>query len=314
MKSNKSIYSEGFAYPFFKSYFTPYTRPRMVKCLYNIFKNFFFDQHVAAFLPGKIPVKKVDHELDSKIPFKPAWGTIYLDFVFFWTRVIAFCFHRYGRKGHKQIGEFITSMGNLYAYAAEVYKKCLSTTKRPFYVARPRFFLIHLLDPHLMCIPSLHVMVVINAYIQFEQIAKHFNDELELKDQIELMRQGALAITQAILFVKQHSVNCIPAALYAMTRYAPDLFPKERAVEFVEELFSPPPVFPAGIKPPGGRIHPSCAPKINIQEADKKEIKDFIISVFIQFTEEGKTAESWEYPIVNFLRNIKTTEDIKNSK
>ena len=68
--------------------------------------------------------------------------------------------------------DFIYTMGDLYAFAAEVYKRNMSTTKRPFYIARPRFFVIHMLDPHLMCIPSLHVMVVIHTYLQFIEAAK----------------------------------------------------------------------------------------------------------------------------------------------
>ena len=302
MKTNKAIYKEGFAYPFFKSFFTPFLRPRMLKTLFSIFYNFFFAQHRAAFLPGRIPVKSVDHPLDKKVPFVPRWITIYIDFVFFWTRIISFYLKRYGRKGHKTVGAFISSMGKLYEYAAEVYTKCFSTTKRPFYIARPRFLMIHLLDPHLMCIPSLHVMIVIHASTMFEKIAKEFNDEENLKDQIQVMRQGALAITQAVLFVKQHSVNCIPAAMYAMTRYTPDLFTKEDAAKFTEQLFSPPQGI--GSAPKGCRVHPSASPKTELPKADKAEIKAHILALYNRFLEEGKTSKSWEEPLVNFLHNI----------
>ena len=304
MKTNKSIYNEGFAYPFFTSFFTPFLRPRLFKTLFSIFYNFFFAQHRAAFLPGRIPVKSVDHPLDSKVPFVPRWITIYIDFVFFWTRIISFYLKRYGRKGHKTVGAFITSMGYLYEYAGEVYTKCFSTTKRPFYIARPRFFMIHMLDPHLMCIPSLHVMIAIHAYTMFEKIAKEFNDEENLKDQIIEMKQGALAITQAVLFVKQHSVNCIPAAFYAMTCYTPDLFPPQEAQKFTQRLFSPPPVLPQGEKPPGGKVYPTEAPKTILPEKDMAEIKEYIMMMYNRFLEEGKTAKSWEEPLVNFLNGL----------
>ena len=158
MNSNRSVYSESVVYAFIKSFLTPSLRPALFTCIKSIFSNFFFCQWRAAFLPGRVAVTKVDHPLDELVPFVPSWVTIYLDFVTFWIRMLTFIFRRYGRKSHKAAKEFILSMGRLYAFASGAYRKNFSTTERPFYIARPRFFLIHLVDPHLMCIPSLHVM------------------------------------------------------------------------------------------------------------------------------------------------------------
>jgi len=303
MKSSGSVYSETFGYAFLRSFFLPSLRPAFWKAVPSIFYNFFFSQFRSAFLPGRVPVTKVDHILDEKIPFVPAWVTIYLDFVMFWVRLISFYLRRYGRRALKPMGEFIQSMGRLYAFAAVVYRKNLSTTKRPFYIARPRFFLIHLMDPHLMCVPSLHVMVVIHTYLMFADTARRLGDEEKLKGQILEMKQGALAISQAILFVKQHSVNCIPAALYAMTCFSPQLFPVEEAEAFTALLFSPAP--PACETTASCREHPSSAPASRISKEDQAEIKKHILALYRRFIAEGKAAKSWEDPLVNFLRGMK---------
>jgi len=303
MDTKDSVYSENWLYAFFTAILKPTLRPSFCKAVPSILYNFFYRQFKAAFLPGRIPVTKVDHALDEKIPFVPSWVTIYLDFVHFWIRVVAFFLRRYKRKAFIPIRDFIYSIGDLYAFAAEVYKRNMSTTKRPFYIARPRFFVIHLMDPHLMCIPSLHVMVVIHTYLQFMDVAKKLGDYEKLKEQALELKQGALAISQAILFVKQHSVNCIPAALYAMTCFTPELFPPKEAEAFANLLFSPAPNADEALRKK--RIHPSAAPLTKIEEEDKARIKSHIIKLYYQFLEDKKTAVSWEEPLIKFLREYK---------
>ena len=301
MKGRGSVYGETSVYAFFKSFFVPSLRPAFFKCIFSIFYNFFFRKHLAAFLPGRIPVSNVDHPLDKKIPFVPSWVTIYLDFVHYWIRMLSFLLRRYGRGAYAPVRNFILSMGKLYAFAAQVYGKNLSTTKRPFYIARPRFFVIHLLDPHLMCIPSLHVMVVIHTYTMLAAIAREKGDYEKLKEQIEEMKQGALAITSAILFVKQHSVNCIPAALYAMTCYSPDLFPVEEAAAFTERLFSP---APAANDCQNSRVHPSASPLTKLPQADVAEIKSHILNLYKHFLCEKANAACWDEPLLKFLGSL----------
>jgi len=302
MKIKKSIYGETIIYAFFKTFFTPSLRPAFFKCVKSIFYNFFFRQFRASFLPGRIPVSQVDHQIDEKIPFVPRWVTIYLDFIYFWIRILTFFLARYKRKAYIPIRDFIFSIGGLYAYAAEVYSKNLSTTKRPFYISRPRFLLIHLADPHLMCIPSLHVMVAVHTYTMFRVIAKKIGEDENLKEQILEMRLGALAICQAILFVKQHSVNCIPAALYAMTCFNPEIFTVGEAVAFTEQLFSHPPA--ANEETAKYATHPCAAPLTVIPETDQKHIKSHILSLYYRFLEERKTAKTWIEPLLKFLKTI----------
>ncbi|MCL2805250.1 MAG: hypothetical protein FWD26_04860 [Treponema sp.] len=308
MRKSEGIYGESTVYAFYKCFLTPQLRPVSCRTVSSIFCNFFLRQHIAAFLPGRIPVSKADHEIDGKIPFTPSWITIYIDFTQFWIRMLSFYLRRYGRKAYKIIADFIKSIGDLYAYAAEVYTKNFSTTKRPFYIARARFLLIHLVDPHLMCIPSLHVMVVIHTYKQFIAAAKELGVEEKYKDQIEVMKQGALAISRAILFVKQHSVNCVPTALYAMTCFSPEHFPPKEAEEFINLLFSPasdakekvsgalPEVFP--------RVHPAASPKIKISDEDQEIIKKHIMSLYRSFLSQRDASKPWYDPLLEFLKKL----------
>jgi hypothetical protein len=260
----------------------PCLRYAGLRCIKSIFYNFFFRQFRAALFPGRIPVSPVDHPLDEKIPFNPSWVGIYLDFIAFWVRSLGFLRYQYQRRGIKSALSFIKTIGRLYSFAAETYTKNLSTTNRPRYLARPRFLLIHAVDPHLMCIPSLHVMVVISTYTQFQTMLRSLGDGERFALQIEEVRRGALNITEAILYVKQHSVNCIAAAMYAMTRFDPALFPKAEGLDFASRLF-------ITAKNPG--------------PADAEVIRGHIRDLYLAFLEAGNSAETWEEPLVNFLRS-----------
>jgi len=305
MKKAASVYDESPVYAMVKSLSVPSLRPAALPCIFSIFFNFFFRQYYAAWLPGRVPVSRVDHPLDLKIPFVPAWVTIYLDFVTYWVRMLSFLLRAYGRRAFGAVREFLTSMGKLYAFAAEAYQKNFSTTDRPFYIARPRFFLIHLVDPHLMCIPSLHVMVVIRTYTQFAAILRSLHEAEHCAAQIAEMKQGALAITQAILFVKQHSVNCVAAAMYAMTCFDPILFPPEEAEAFTGLLFGDPPP-PPSTAATENRLRPCAAPRTKLPPADAAEIRAHILSLYRLFLTEGKTARNWVEPLLRFLRQMPT--------
>jgi hypothetical protein len=252
-------------------------------CIHSIMYHFFFLQYKAALFPGRIPVSSVDHPLDLKIPFTPKWVAVYLDFVAFWVRILGFLLTCYRRRAIEPVRDFLESMGKLYGFAAEVYSKHLSTTNRPKYLARPRFFIIHMVDPHLMCIPSLHVMVVIRSYTKLREILRVLGDEDKYASQLEEIRQGALAITEAILYVKQHSVNCVAAAMYAMTCFDPCLFPPEEAEDFASRLFA-------------------AAPS-PLRE-DTPEIRAHILNLYRSLLRggESKAVGSWEEPLLAFLQ------------
>jgi hypothetical protein len=240
-------------------------------------------QYRAALLPGRIPVSNVDHPLDGKIPFLPGKVNTYLDFVAFWVRPLSFLLKSRGAGFLGQVRDFLETMGDLYAWAALVYGKNLSTTERPFYIARSRFLLIHAMDPHLMCIPSLHVMVVIRTYTLFREIVKTMGEGDRFAPQAEELRRGALEITEAVLYIKQHSVNCISAAMYAMTRFDPALFPPAEAEHFASGIF-------AGTKIPG--------------KADGDVIREYILSLYRRFLSEGESCDEWTKPLIDFLKEM----------
>jgi hypothetical protein len=264
-----------------------------LRCAASILRNFFFLQYYAVLFPKRIPVSRVDHPLDETIPFDPARVRTYLTFVAFWIRLLGFLLSRYGRDGRDMALEFIRSMDDLYRFAARIYKKHLSTTTRPRY-KKGRFRLIHMTDPHLMCIPSLHVMIVIHTYTMLREFLSRRGETELYAQKAEAVRRGALAITESVLFVKQHSVNCISASLYAMCRFSPFRFPPGEAEQFAGDLFAgrsfdeanPP-------DPPEKRPEPS--------PGDRESIVKHITDLYRSFLEAGKTSEDWEKPLLDFL-------------
>jgi hypothetical protein len=255
-----------------------------LRCILTIWRDFFFFQYQAAWKPGRVPVVRVDHPLDETIPFTPKKVAVYLDFVAFWIRAAGFIYKRYKKTdwGIEATKDFIEKIEGLYKAAREVYGQSLSTTNRPRYLKSPRFIVIHLTDPHLMCVPSLHVMIVVRTYTAFRAILQKAGEAALYKDEIEAMRCGAIAIAEAVLLVKHHSVNCIPAALYAMSRFDPPLFPREEAEDFAAELFS------------GGEF-------AGIADAAVL-VRDHIVNLYRNFMAEGESAEDWTAPLVAFLR------------
>jgi hypothetical protein len=275
---------------------SPYLRITALRCVASIFRNFFFFQFNQALLSNtsrkgtrRIPLTKVDHPLDKKIPFLPGKITVYLDFVAFWVRSLGFLLKQFGRRSLEPARHFMETMGILYGTAAEVYRKNLSTTERPFYIKHPRFLVIRALDPHLLCVPSLHVMIVIRTYTFFRETFKALGGGKCFAPQAEELFRGALAITEAVLYVKQHSVNCIPAALYAMTRFDPGLFPPAEAERFTASLFRE-------AKVPVEKDSHSLS-------GSDEEIREHILSLYRRFLAEGESDPDWTKPLLDFLKS-----------
>ncbi len=252
-----------------------------LRCLWQALAKFFLFQFRHALLPGRIRVARVDHALDSKIPFDPSLITIYLDFVAFWIRSAGYLIERYGCRAWREIAGFVDGIAALYGYAGKVYTRLLSTTTQPKVSHLPRFLMIRLLDPHLLCVPSLHIMIVTRTYTHFRSIVKRLGDEELLAERIKELREGALAIADSTMLVKQHSVNCIAAALYAMTRYDPELWPEAEAEAFASDLF---------------RSHHA------ISENDAEAIRKHIIDLYHNFLRDGDKGDPWEKVLVLYLK------------
>ena len=273
---------------FFSIICSRHLRPTAFNSTISVIRNFFILQYRGAARPRHYRVSDVDHALDSKIPFKPVKVKAYADFLYFFIRACGLL-----KKHSKnlepdrqkqaiiQINELIKSLGSSYEKAAEVYIKNFSTTKRPKYLLRFEFIVIHIFDPHLMCIPSLHVMVVILTYTRLQKILQDLGTESAFAPVIETFRQRAIEITEAVLYIKQHSINCISAAMYAMTCFD-DLFPPEIAKDFARDIF------------------------INAKDIlpqDAEAIRNHIIELYgqyySQFLSEGQSA--WTKPLLDFL-------------
>jgi len=268
---------------------------RGLRCIGIILSKFFLFQYRAVLFPRRIPVSNVEHSLDSFIPFNPAFVNIYLDFIGFWVRIVGFLGKHRKTSGLRMAADFIDSITMLYPFALKVYSKNLSTTLRPACNKTFRFRIIHMFDPHLMCIPSLHVMIVIHAYTAFRQFVQELGEEKSLQPLTEKVYAGALTITEAILYVKQHSINCIAAALYAMRRFNPALFSADDAEAFVNRLFT------------GGAadIPPEYAPFYTgplVHTEDAPRLREQIMSLYQSFVKTD--ASDWTTPLLDFLISL----------
>ena len=211
--------------------------------LYTVVTKFFWLQFSVKLGLRKIPVLPVDNALDKKVPFNPLKVPIYLDFIHFWVRPMVFIINKYGtKKAVPYCAKFFAIIDKSYQEAARIYSFRMSTTDRPMCKVdksvQRHFNTIRTVDPHYLCVPSLHIAIVVLAYTFFSQTFKEL--EMDNKEQdfynAELYR-GALDIAETVLYVKQHSVNCIPAALFMMTNLIPEYFKAEDARIFINDLF-----------------------------------------------------------------------------
>jgi hypothetical protein len=251
------------------------------KAFVSINKNFFVLQRKAARGIIHIPVANVEHPLDAKIPFSPEYVGIYMDFTWCWIRALAFLLRAFGRRADTHVQQFLHDIDKMYTFAACVYSKYMSTTRRPRYTKSMLFRVIYLFDPHLMCIPSLHVMVAVFTYTAFRSILRALDTAGRFAPGAAALYRHAVGIIDSILFVKQHSVNCVAAGMYAMHCFSPGLFPREEAEQCAAALLRE-----SGLPP---------------QDADA--IRAHIITLFNSFVEAEKTAPRWDAVLVDFLAN-----------
>ncbi|MDR1231479.1 MAG: hypothetical protein LBK61_08775 [Spirochaetaceae bacterium] len=260
--------------------------PHFFKTARLIRKNFFSLQNRARRHPNLIPVVNVDHPLDKTIPFHPKWAMTYHDFSAFWIRTAA----RLSREASPEAAaDFITSMGDLYIAAAEVYTRHMSTTRRPRSFANIGCVAIQLFDPHLLCVPSLHVMVCVHTWIKARQLLETAAQSPANKTYIERLFDHAVFITESILYMKQHSVNCIPAALYAMTCFEPDIFTRKDAAIFTAALFK-------------DERNAQIAP------VDRAAIRAFVETSYAGYMQERENLlaagnSDWTAPLIAFLKS-----------
>ncbi|MBU0928813.1 MAG: hypothetical protein KKA67_13780 [Spirochaetes bacterium] len=224
-------------------------RPRLVGAVLRfagtVVKRFFFDQFVyrarlnagpgGRFRPAP-PIRNIEHPLDAAIPVRYETVGLYLTFVRLWISALSYLRRRIGRSFDADIERFLVGLDRCYVDASGVYGRCLSTTRRPGRAPSPRLAFIYAVDPHLFCVPSLHVLVVCYTYRRLEELLRERGDAGRFAAEIAELRARAVAITESILYVRQHSVNCIPTALAMLSVIVPT-YDRTEAKAFLAELF-----------------------------------------------------------------------------
>ncbi|GMO28433.1 MAG: hypothetical protein Ta2F_03870 [Termitinemataceae bacterium] len=255
-----------------------------IKVLWSIQTRFFALQYIAVLFPKKFKFTSVDHSLDDLIPFMPSYAKIYMDFTPFWIRTQAFLLENFGKQSVVFIKEFIASINMIYRRAAMVYKKNFSTTKRPVCKDSAIVKMIHKIDPHLMCIPSLHIMVIVWTYTKMRLIMRSLSCETQYEQQLKDLRLHAVKIADSVLYLKQHSINCIAAALYTLTVIDESVVAQCEAEDFIDLLL------------------------VNSTDIDIDgvcKIRTYIKELYRSFLDQYKNnpQESWEKVLLDFLEN-----------
>ena len=264
-----------------------------VSYLKSVAEDFFILQFACKFKFIKIPIVHVDNPLDQKVPFNPRRIADYLGFVNYWIRPLGLLICELGRnKAIPHLKDFYRRLTKAYKSASEIYRFRLSTTDRPHYKRRIYFAGVHMLDPHYLCVPSLHITIVCLTYSFMRKVfeSERFSEEKKSLWNQELYA-GAVNIGETVLYVKQHSVNCVSAALYMTRKIFSDLFSKEDALGFLDSMFQK---------------------SRDIPSQDKEMVVGYMKSLYLQFESEGESCDDWKEPVKKWL--IKSEKRADNSK
>jgi hypothetical protein len=139
-------------------------------------------------------------------------------------------------------------------------------------------------------------MIVIRTYTKLRGYVRSMGEEETLRPLTEKIFKGALVITEAVLYIKQHSINCIAAALYCMNRLDPAGFSAADAEDFVYGLFRtgealdiPPEYVPFYTEP-------------LIRTGDIAWLREHIMGLYRVFRESGEA--DWTKPILDYLNHL----------
>ncbi len=261
----------------------PYILLTLVSFIKTVLIDFFISQFARKLGLTKTPIAKVDNELDNKIPFNPNKVGIYMDFTAFWIRPLSMIIKRLGyKKAKPYVIAYLNKIKLAYSSAGKVYKICMSTTDRPHYNKKFYFRVIHVFDPHYLCVPSLHICVVSLVWSFYRQAFKEI-EEIPQKEKdmyLQEMYDDAIKIAETVLYIKQHSVNCIPAALYMMTFLMKPYFTVEDGINFLNDMFK----------------------SSSIPEKDLKEIRDYMYFILERLSLVGISDDNWISPIKAWMK------------
>jgi hypothetical protein len=201
-------------------------------------REFFLPQFQTRLLPGTRPVVVVSHPSDDSLPFVPSLFRRYLSYFTTWLNTLSYLYRIYGKMVLKDIEKMMRDVVRLYEVSGSVYRHCQSTTtSRRSAPTNPFFLLIALFDPHLHCIPSLHVLTVCYNYYRTRQITARFDPDGASGRRLAAQTYAAaLQISEAILLVKQHSLLDIGPSLFLLSREFPG-YDDGEIRRFVSDLF-----------------------------------------------------------------------------
>lgn len=244
---------------------------------------FFFPQHFVKMGLKKIEVKHVDHKIDETVPFVPSKLSVYYDFIGMWLRTLDMMMTRYNyNSGANLAAEWFSYMALIYPEAYKLYSYKMTTTFRP-QCDEKKIKKLRKTDPHYMCVPSLHIVTIAMAFAYYRKIFDREGFSQSDKDlwNKELFDR-AIDIGESVLYVKQHSVNCIPAGLFMLRKVAPEIFTDKEAKEFLDALFANAP---------------------DVKKEDKQEANDYMWKMYNTFVDEGKDETDWVVPVKKWLDN-----------
>ena len=285
-KQHRPINSYSCVAPYFYMPLYPGTAKHAWKYIFTILKDFFILQHLQKFHITKRRVINVDTAIDEKIPFVPQKIFVYLSFVSFFVRPIDMLKHNLGlKKAAPYLCVYLKFLTSVYRNAASIYRYTMTTTSRPRYLKTHKFRAIHFFDPHLLCVPSIHVAISAGLYAWFRQFFKTglFSNE-EAEAYLNEIKKQALAIVESVLLVKQHSVNCIPLALYMLTSTMnKSFFSAQDAIDFIDSLF---------------------IDSTEIDQATRKEIIEYFYYMYDRALLESKYSSDWRLCIQHWLEDF----------
>jgi hypothetical protein len=200
---------------------------------------FFLPQFESLLRPGVRPVAVVSHPLDERLPFDPGLFQRYLSYFTLWLKTLGCLYRIYGSAVLGDVERTMHDVCRMYRASGSVYRRCQSTTtSRRATPGNPYFLLISLFDPHLHCIPSLHVLTICYNYHNARKIVEKHGGSGGRGWRVAAQAYSwALRITESVLLVKQHSVVDIGPSLYLLSRLFPDYDEGEIGC-FVSGLFS----------------------------------------------------------------------------
>ncbi len=212
---------------------------RWLSLIGNAALHFFLPQYQSVLWPRHRLVATLGHPLDRDIPFRPREVVTYLGYVTFWFKTLCWFYDRIGRAVLPDIRRSMDEVLLLYREAGAIYRRCQSTTTtRAPLPNHPYFALIYLLDPHLACIPSLHVLLICHNYLGAARILRRHGLRAGEAERLQkAVREEAVRIIEAVLLVKQHSLVDVAPSLFLLTALFPDDCGPEHVADFVRRLF-----------------------------------------------------------------------------